>query len=84
MKNIFFCGYSLPDADIQIKYLLKRAQINRDSDLHVFVANRAISGTEQYDRFFGPGVTTNLEMDFKDFVTLDDESIKEIIPEENK
>jgi len=27
--RIVFCGYSLPDADIHIKYLLKRAQVNR-------------------------------------------------------
>ena len=27
--HIIFCGYSLPDADIHIKYLLKRGQLNR-------------------------------------------------------
>lgn len=27
--HIVFCGYSFPDADIHIKYLLKRAQTNR-------------------------------------------------------
>jgi len=27
--NIIFCGYSLPDADIHIKYLLKRGCLNR-------------------------------------------------------
>ena len=27
VKQIIFCGYSFPDADIHIKYLLKRAQI---------------------------------------------------------
>lgn len=28
--HIIFCGYSFPDADMHIKYLLKRAQTNRD------------------------------------------------------
>jgi len=28
-EQIVFCGYSLPDADIHIKYLLKRGQLNR-------------------------------------------------------
>ena len=28
-KRIVFCGYSLPDADMHIKYLLKRGQMNR-------------------------------------------------------
>ena len=32
-KHIIFCGYSFPDADIHIKYLLKRAQTNRENDV---------------------------------------------------
>jgi SIR2-like domain len=28
--HVIFCGYSLPDADMHIKYLLKRMQTNRD------------------------------------------------------
>jgi len=28
-RRIVFCGYSLPDADLHIKYLLKRAELNR-------------------------------------------------------
>jgi hypothetical protein len=39
VKHIVFCGYSFPDADIHIKYLLKRAQTNRDSDLTFTVIN---------------------------------------------
>jgi len=29
-SHVIMCGYSLPDADMHIKYLLKSAQINRD------------------------------------------------------
>ena len=29
-EHIIFCGYSLPNADMHIKYLLKRAEINRE------------------------------------------------------
>jgi hypothetical protein len=39
VKHIVFCGYSFPDADIHIKYLLKRAQTNRDGDLTFTVMN---------------------------------------------
>lgn len=28
-EHIVFCGYSFPDADIHVKYLLKKAEINR-------------------------------------------------------
>ena len=39
VKHIIFCGYSFPDADIHIKYLLKRAQVNRNGALRVTVVN---------------------------------------------
>jgi hypothetical protein len=38
-KRIIFCGYSLPDADMHIRYLLKRAEVNRGSTPDVFVFN---------------------------------------------
>jgi hypothetical protein len=39
-KRIVFCGYSLPDADIHIKYLLKRAELNRSTrPADIFVVN---------------------------------------------
>ena len=31
-KKVFFCGYSMPDSDIHIKYLLKRALNNGDAN----------------------------------------------------
>jgi SIR2-like protein len=39
VKHIVFCGYSFPDADIHIKYLLKRAQTNRNDTLKFTVIN---------------------------------------------
>ncbi len=38
-KRIFFCGYSFPDADIHIKYLLKRAEIYKGSSPEIFIIN---------------------------------------------
>jgi hypothetical protein len=35
--RIYFCGYSLPDADMHIRYLLKRSEVNRGSTPEVFV-----------------------------------------------
>ena len=67
-KNLYFCGYSFPDADIHIKYLLKRAEINRDSDLNVYVLNRNITKElkERYRRFFKSEICF-IEQTFEDF-----------------
>lgn len=35
--HIIFCGYSFPDADVHIKYLIKRAEINRSNHNHLKV-----------------------------------------------
>lgn len=75
VKHIIFCGYSFPDADIHIKYLLKRAQTNRDAPLRITVINnhpsKKPSDIEQeqdrYKRFLGSNVNyTNKS--FEDFV----------------
>lgn len=53
-KNLYFCGYSFPDADIHIKHLLKRGEINAKPDLNIYVINRSICTDlkERYERFF--------------------------------
>jgi hypothetical protein len=64
VKHIIFCGYSFPDADIHIKYLLKRAQTNRDQLLTVTVINNhagkdpelADQEKKRYRRFLGEQV----------------------------
>ncbi len=59
--RIVFCGYSFPDADLHIKYLLKRAEVNRSSSApQVFIVNEYAGKTdearrtekERYGRFF--------------------------------
>ncbi len=37
--RIIFCGYSFPDADMHLKYLIKRAETNRSSPFVVSVLN---------------------------------------------
>lgn len=69
VNHIIFCGYSFPDADIHIKYLLKRAQTNRVVPLKFTVINNhpgkkpseAQQGQNRYKRFLGAAVsyTTN-------------------------
>lgn len=40
-ERIIFCGYSFPDADIHIKYLIKRAEMNRRGlPFQVYIVNR--------------------------------------------
>ena len=60
-KRIFFCGYSFPDADVHVKYIIKRAEINRKKPLEVFIINNHKDKKEidkeyeeaRYRRFFG-------------------------------
>jgi hypothetical protein len=64
VEHIIFCGYSFPDADIHIKYLLKRAQTNRATPLRITVINNhpgkdpelARQEQERYARFLGGNV----------------------------
>ncbi len=72
---IVFCGYSFPEADMHIKYLLKRVQTSRKKDnLKVIVVNnhskkrRSIREKEKnrYERFLGKGVVYT-EYSFEEF-----------------
>lgn len=73
-QHLIFCGYSFPDADMHIKYYLKRAEINRNDRLRVTVINnhegknedtKAIE-KERFDRFFKYGVDYT-EYSFNEF-----------------
>ena len=60
IKKIYFCGYSFPDADIHIKYLLKRIELSLQNDLEIYIINwhdnkieyQAELEKERYLRFF--------------------------------
>jgi len=75
VNHVIFCGYSFPDADIHIKYLLKRAQTNRNGPLEVTVINHCAEKKEEdarqeekrYKRFLGERVDYTA-MSFEDFV----------------
>jgi len=66
VEKVIFCGYSFQDADIHIKYLLKRIQINRKANLPIcfIVINNHDTKTQEskakeryrYKRFLGRGV----------------------------
>jgi len=63
--RIIFCGYSFPDADLHIKYLLKRAEINSDLLKEVYIVNEHKEKKNEerdlekwrYQRFFHCGKT---------------------------
>ena len=55
-----FIGYSLPGADFEFKYLLKRIQLARAASPEIFVVTKANDGEESptiksYTKFFGKG-----------------------------
>jgi NAD-dependent SIR2 family protein deacetylase len=75
-KRIVFCGYSFPDADIHVKYLLKRAEVNRGTtpDIYVFNNHSGKSNEikqrekERYERFFSEKSKVRyLDKSFEDF-----------------
>jgi len=45
--RIFICGYSFPDADLHIKYLLKRAEQFREETPEIYVINNHPNKTDQ-------------------------------------
>jgi len=75
--HMIFCGYSLPDADMHIKYLLKRMQTNRGvpQQVRFTIFNHREGKTEdeasmeeqRYQRFFGSGINYTRKS-FQDFV----------------
>ncbi len=74
VNHIIFCGYSFPDADFHIKYLLKRAQVNRQNILKFSVINhytgKNINNIEdekyRYKRFLGSNVNYT-KLSFQEF-----------------
>jgi NAD-dependent SIR2 family protein deacetylase len=76
--HVVFCGYSFPDADMHIKYLVKRAQLNRDTasqPLRVTLVNQ-FSGRsadaaqielERFRRFLGGIEVTDSGLSFQQF-----------------
>jgi NAD-dependent SIR2 family protein deacetylase len=76
VQHIVFCGYSFPDADIHIKYLLKRIQVNRrqKTPLKFTVINNhdkkeeseRLEEKRRYRRFLGDSVNYT-DFTFQDF-----------------
>lgn len=75
-KRIIFCGYSFPDADIHIKYLLKRVEVNKGNTPEIFIVNNHagkkndIKQEEElrYKRFFADSSRVHyLNLSFEEF-----------------
>lgn len=74
VDHVIFCGYSFPDADIHIKYLLKRAQTNRQGQMKFTVINHFTNKNPaecqqeeyRYKRFLGSAVNYTATS-FEDF-----------------
>jgi NAD-dependent SIR2 family protein deacetylase len=78
--QIVFCGYSFPDADMHVKYLVKRAQLNRDpgtQPLRVLLVNKSPAKTSvevlgeygRFSRFLGGVEVRDSGLSFEDFAT---------------
>jgi len=59
-NRLVFCGYSFPDADVHIRYLLKRVEVNRQTTPDVYIVNEHLDKDDtarqmekgRYFRFF--------------------------------
>src|SRR5207302_4420497 len=80
VDHMIFCGYSLPDADMHIKYLLKRMQTNRVSksdQVRLTLVNHHSAKTEaqakteeqRYFRYFGKKSVTDTRKSFEAFAS---------------
>lgn len=77
-QRIVFCGYSFPDADVHVRYMLKRAEMNRGSKLEVFVVNNhpgksseaAYWEKDRYLRFIIDKANVHyMDISFEDYAT---------------
>jgi len=74
VQHIVFCGYSFPDADMHLKYLMKRIQTNRKGKFRVSVVNNhrdkkesdSKQEIERFKRFLGKRVNYT-ELSFEQF-----------------
>ncbi len=74
VNHLIFCGYSFPDADIHLKYLLKRIQTHHPRNIKITVFNNhtgkesVVKKDEQnrFRRFFGIPIDYR-EESFEDF-----------------
>jgi len=73
--KIVFIGYSMPDADVMIKYAFKRACFSKEKS--IVVVDPDVSVTKRYERVLGP--ITFHEVGFADL--LKSENYKRIIKE---
>jgi hypothetical protein len=76
--RLFFCGYSFPDADLLVRYLLKRVELNHNSTPEIYVINdyegkqsqQKIIEKQRFMRFFRHKDRVHyLELSFKEFCT---------------
>lgn len=53
-ERVFICGYSFPDADLHVKYLLKRAELynGRTPEIWIVNPNGSDEFKDRYRRFF--------------------------------
>lgn len=83
IDHIIICGYSMPDADFHVKYLLKKAQIYRNNDVRFTIINDYKDKTDynrkeeeiRFKRFLGSKVEYS-HKSFEDFADKPEEFIK--------
>ena len=70
-KKIFIIGYSLPESDVNVRYLLKKGLYRKEGDVEVNIINCSDDDAierKRYRRLFGNSIGYDKKIDFEEFV----------------
>ena len=87
--QLVFCGYSFPDADMHVKYLVKRAQLNRDALVRPLkavlvnhhptkAADTASLERGRFTRFLGEAEVIDTGLSFQQFAAAPNRIIDDV------
>jgi hypothetical protein len=75
-NKIFFIGYSLPESDVNVRYLLKKSLYRKNAPVEIYIINTADIDSDErkrYKRLFGSTIKYSQSTAFEYFVEkLDD------------
>jgi len=77
--EIFFIGYSLPESDVNVRYLLKKGLYRKNEYVEVNIINLAGQDSlerKRYRRLFGNSIHYDEKIDFEEFVDKIEEFIR--------
>ncbi|MGB3477591.1 MAG: SIR2 family protein [bacterium] len=78
-NKVFFIGYSLPESDVNVRYLLKKSLYRKNAPVEIYIINTADLDSDErkrYKRLFGSTIKCSQFTAFEYFVEKLDDFIK--------